>query len=106
MNSGEKFRYIGDVSREIGVPEHIIRYWEKHFAVINPLRDQRGHRIYTREDIEIINNIKILIYNKGYRIEGVKKKLREKPAKSVENTDRKFLNQILKDIREIKKCLQ
>jgi len=106
VKSDEKFHYIGEVSKTLGIPEHIIRFWEKQFSVINPLRDQRGHRIYTQKDIEIINNIKFLVYNKGYRIEGVKKKLREKSASVSGKADRKFLAQILREIREIKKCLQ
>lgn len=107
MKNSEKFHYIGEVSKTIGVPEHIIRFWEKQFSVISPLRDHRGHRIYTQKDIEIINNIKFLVYNKGYRIEGVKKKLRDKSGGGTGSKgDKKFLMQILKEIKEIKKCLQ
>lgn len=106
MKTGEKFYYIGEVSKTVDVPEHIIRFWEKEFSVINPLRDQRGHRIYTQKDIEIINNIKFLVYNKGYRIKGVKKKLRENVREKAGKPDKEILIKILKEVREIKKCLQ
>ncbi len=106
MKNGEKFHYIGEVSKIVDVPEHIIRFWEKEFSVISPLRDQRGHRIYTQKDIDAINNIKFLVYNKGYRIKGAKKKLREKSQKNKGAADKTILMKILKEVREIKKCLR
>ncbi|MCM8776762.1 MAG: MerR family transcriptional regulator [Candidatus Omnitrophica bacterium] len=102
----EKFYYIGEVSKMVELPAHIIRFWEKQLSFIKPLRDQKGHRIYTEKDIEKINRIKFLVYNEGYKIRGVKKKLREKDIKEKKEDIKKFLKDILKDIKEIKKCLQ
>ncbi len=106
MKKEEKFYYIGEVSKIVELPAHIIRFWEKELSFIKPLRDQKGHRIYTERDIEKINRIKFLVYNEGYKIKGVKRKLREKPIKEEANDTKKFLQDILRDIKEIKKCLQ
>jgi len=106
MKKEEKFYYIGEVSKIVELPQHIIRFWEKELSFIKPLRDQKGHRIYTEKDIEKINRIKFLVYNEGYKIRGVKKKLREANVKEAAKDTKKFLEEILKDIKEIKKCLQ
>jgi len=106
MKKEEKFYYIGEVSKIVELPPHIIRFWEKELSFIKPLRDQKGHRIYTEKDIEKINRIKFLVYNEGYKIRGVKKKLREANVKEAARDTKKFLEEILKDIKEIKKCLQ
>jgi len=106
MKKEEKFYYIGEVSKIVELPPHIIRFWEKELSFIRPLRDQKGHRIYTEKDIEKINRIKFLVYNEGYKIRGVKKKLREANVKEATKDTKRFLEEILKDIKEIKKCLQ
>ncbi|HOL22866.1 MAG TPA: MerR family transcriptional regulator [bacterium] len=106
MKKEEKFYYIGEVSKIVELPAHIIRFWEKELSFIKPLRDQKGHRIYTEKDIEKINRIKFLVYNEGYKIKGVKRKLRERTAKEELKETKKFLQDILRDIKEIKKCLQ
>jgi len=106
MKKEEKFYYIGEVSKIVELPPHIIRFWEKELSFIKPLRDQKGHRIYTEKDIEKINRIKFLVYNEGYKIRGVKRKLREANVKEAARDTKKFLEEILKDIKEIKKCLQ
>jgi len=106
MKKDEKFYYIGEVSKLVEVPPHIIRFWEKELSFIKPLRDQKGHRIYTEKDIEKINRIKFLVYNEGYKIRGVKKKLREANVKEATKDTKRFFEEILRDIKEIKKCLQ
>ncbi|MCM8760293.1 MAG: MerR family transcriptional regulator [Candidatus Omnitrophica bacterium] len=102
----EKFYYIGEVSKIVELPPHIIRFWEKELFFIKPLRDQKGHRIYTEKDIEKINKIKFWVYNEGYKIKGVKRKLRERTGKEDAVEMKRFLQDILQDIKEIKKCLQ
>ncbi len=99
-----KFYYIKDVSKLLDIPTHILRYWEKELN-FKIMRDQKGNRIYTEEDIEKLRNVKKLIYNEGFKIKGVKKRLRKK---ELENRKEyvKLLKMILKKIKEIKKCLQ
>jgi DNA-binding transcriptional MerR regulator len=106
MKTQEKFYYIGEVSKIVNVPTHILRFWEKEFSSIHPLRDQKGHRIYKNKDIEKINNIKHLVYNKGYRIQGAKKKLRENISEKNCKPDKEIILKILREIKDIKKCLQ
>jgi DNA-binding transcriptional MerR regulator len=99
-----KFYYIKDVSKLLDVPSHILRYWEKelNFKII---RDRKGNRIYTEKDIEMLKNVKLLIYRDGFKIRGVKKKLKEQKLENKKEYV-KLLKKVLKKIEEIKKCLQ
>jgi len=108
MKEEGKFYHIGEVSKITGIAEHILRYWEKEFSYLKPIRDQKGHRIYTEKEIEKINHIKFLIYNEGYKIQGVKKKLRgeNKKENRKKETEIKFLKKILKELYGVEKCLQ
>ncbi len=64
---------IGEVSQITQVPKYTLRYWESEFKLLRPIRKSSGRRLYQKEDIELIFNIKDLLYNKRYTIEGVKK---------------------------------
>ncbi|MCM8805058.1 MAG: MerR family transcriptional regulator [Candidatus Omnitrophica bacterium] len=99
-----KFYYIRDVSKILDIPSHILRYWEKELN-LKILRDQKGNRIYTEREVEKLKNIKFLIYNEGFKIKGVKRKLRGKELEK-EKEYVKLLKKVLKKIKEIKKCLQ
>ncbi len=99
-----KFYYIKEVSKLLDIPAHILRYWEKELN-FKIMRDQKGNRIYTEEDIEKFKSIKKLIYEDGFKIKGVKKKLREKELENKKEYV-KLLKKVLKKIKELKKCLQ
>lgn len=71
------FKSIGDVSAEIGVPPHVLRFWESKFFDIKPHKRKGGHRYYSKKDVETIYEIKNLLYQQGYTINGAQKKLRE-----------------------------
>jgi DNA-binding transcriptional MerR regulator len=64
---------IGDVSRLAGVKPYVLRYWESEFPSISPKKSGTGHRLYRRKDVETILEIKHLLYEKRYTIEGARK---------------------------------
>ena len=75
-DKNEFFIPINEVSKEIGVPAHTLRYWEKQFAgAIRPVTGAGNRRYYRRETVEKIRSIKSLLYDKGMTIAGVKKVL-------------------------------
>jgi DNA-binding transcriptional MerR regulator len=73
---------IGDVSRLAGVKPYVLRYWETEFPVISPKKSGTGHRLYRRKDVEVILEIKHLLYEKRFTIEGARKTIetRGRPA--------------------------
>lgn len=69
---------IGDVSRLAGVKPYVLRYWESEFSGISPKKSGTGHRLYRRKDVELILEIKRLLYEKRFTIEGARKALDDK----------------------------
>jgi DNA-binding transcriptional MerR regulator len=74
---------IGDVSTITGVKPHVLRYWESEFPFINPKKTSSGgHRLYRRKDVEFFLEIKHLLYEKRFTIEGARKAMESRPRKS------------------------
>lgn len=72
----EKLFYkIGEVSRISGVESYVLRYWETEFSFLRPRKNKSGQRVYTKKDIEAVLQVKRLLYDERYTIEGVKKKI-------------------------------
>ncbi len=105
----EKLFYkIGEVSRITGVESYVLRYWESEFPFLRPRKSRSGQRLYIKKDIETILEIKRLLYDERYTIEGVKKKFSEPSLKLVKtevsepSVDLKQKIQHIKDrLREI-----
>ena len=71
------FKTIGELSDELGVAQHILRYWETRFPQLKPLQRAGNRRYYRPEDVALLRGIRFLLYNDGYTIRGVQKILRE-----------------------------
>jgi len=68
---------IGEVSAMLGVPQHVLRYWEDVFPTLRPPKRRTGNRAYRQQDIEKLEQIKRLLYEEGYTIKGARKRLRD-----------------------------
>jgi DNA-binding transcriptional MerR regulator len=75
--SATAFRTISEVSTELDVPQHVLRFWETKFPQIRPLKRGGGRRYYRPEDVELLRRIQQLLYREGYTIKGVQRLLRE-----------------------------
>ena len=64
---------IGEVSKLTGIKPHVLRFWESQFPGLGPKKSGKGHRLFRRKDVELILEIKHLLYNKRYTIEGARK---------------------------------
>lgn len=74
----EKLYYsIGEVADMFNVNPSLIRYWENEFTLLSPKKNKKGDRLFTKEDIGIIRMIYHLLKEKGYTIEGARKRLKE-----------------------------
>ena len=83
IKSPQAFRTISEVSRDLSLPQHVLRFWETKFAQIKPIKRGGGRRYYRPEDIELLKGIKYLLYNDGYTIRGVQKVIKENGAKKL-----------------------
>ena len=66
---------IGQAAREVGVKTYVLRFWEGEFDELEPIRTESGQRLYTEEHLELVREIKRLLYDEGLTIEGAKKRL-------------------------------
>jgi len=71
---------IGEVASLVDIKTSVLRFWETEFSFLNPEKSSAGQRLYTRHNIETVQQIKQLLYQEKYTIEGVRKKLA--PCKS------------------------
>ena len=78
------FRTISEVSKELQVPTHVLRFWEAKFSSIKPLKRGGGRRYYRPEDLDLLRQIKSLLYDDGYTIKGVQKLLKDQNKEAPE----------------------
>jgi len=104
---------IGEVGEIVGVEPYVLRYWETEFELLKPSKAPSRHRLYKKKDVELLIEIKRLLYSEGFTIEGARKRLKE--TKKEEKTqlklplaDQKYksaLSKIKKDLQSIRKLL-
>ncbi|WP_417453159.1 MerR family transcriptional regulator [Kiloniella sp.] len=85
--SAAAFRTISEVSGDLNVPQHVLRFWETKFPQVKPLKRAGRRRYYRPEDLKILRQIRDLLYKDGYTIKGVQKLFKEgafKPQKTVD----------------------
>jgi DNA-binding transcriptional MerR regulator len=75
--SAEAFRTISEVADELGVPQHVLRFWETKFSAVRPMKRAGNRRYYRPEDLDLLRVINKLLYVDGYTIRGVQKLLKE-----------------------------
>ena len=73
---------IGELSEQLGVAQHILRYWESRFPQLRPMQRAGNRRYYRPADVELVRRINRLLNQEGYTVRGVQKLLREKEASS------------------------
>jgi len=78
--SEQAFRTIGELAAELGVPQHILRYWETRFAQLKPLQRAGNRRYYRPADVALAQRIHRLLSQDGYTIRGVQQLLSGRPG--------------------------
>lgn len=74
----DAFKTISEVSEELNIPQHVLRFWEKKFKYIKPMTRGGGRRLYRPEDVELLKAIHNLLYTEMYTISGVQKIFKDK----------------------------
>ena len=76
------YQTISEVSVQLDVPAHVLRFWESKFSALKPLKRSGGRRYYRTEDIELLKSIKSLLYDEGYTIKGAQNSLKKRSSAS------------------------
>ena len=96
-NKSSKIYYsIGEVSRMFNVNTSLIRFWEKEFSILKPHKNKKGNRLFTKSDLDNLHIIYNLVKERGYTLDGAKKKLKENKD---DNLNEDEMLQSLKKIR-------
>ena len=74
--SPDAFRTISEVADDLDLPQHVLRFWESKFPQVRPMKRGGGRRYYRPEDVELLRQIRSLLYDEGYTIKGAQKLLR------------------------------
>lgn len=88
---------IGEVAEMFEVNTSLIRYWEKEFDILKPKKNKKGNRLFTQKDIDNLHVIYHLVKERGFTLEGAKKKLKENKSETVNRAE---VVRHLKSIRE------
>ena len=75
----KRYYKIGEVAKAFGVNTSLIRFWEKEFDVIKPKKNAKGDRMFTQDDVKNFQMIYHLVKEKGFTLEGAKKKVENNP---------------------------
>lgn len=73
----EAFRTISEAADELGVPQHVLRFWETKFSFIRPMKRAGGRRFYRPQDLMVLRGVRALLHRDGYTIKGVQRLHRE-----------------------------
>ncbi len=96
---------IGEVSSLTGIDQHVLRYWETEFKELSPRKNRGGKRLYRDSDLKLILQIKELLYNQRYTIEGARRWLKENPRVNregvvVNHNSSKIPSDLISDIKK------
>ena len=93
----EKLFYpIGEVSQMYGVNVSLIRFWENEFDILKPKKNKKGNRMFTKTDLGNLEVIFHLVKERGFTLDGAKKKLKENKKDTIDNIS------IIKKLKEIR----
>ncbi|MBN1848313.1 MAG: MerR family transcriptional regulator [Deltaproteobacteria bacterium] len=95
----KRYFRIGEVSRIIGVEPYVLRYWESEFPQIRPSRADSNQRTYQKKDVELIGEIKRLLYEEKMTIEGAKRRLKKSRSRNIPSKE--FIQALKNEIQEI-----
>jgi DNA-binding transcriptional MerR regulator len=116
MNAGipDKLYYkIGEVAAHVSLRPSVLRYWETEFPLLKPVKSRSGQRLYTKQDLELVAEIKNLLYAEKLTIEGARKKLKrkQKQVEAVQNGDvispdvRALIDEVKEDLKSLRNSI-
>lgn len=107
----KEYYSIGEVSDLVGLPAHVLRYWESQFPVLNPSKNRSGNRAYQRKEIRLILLVKQLLYEDKYTVEGAKTKLEQLrkggdlAGASAGALDKELMELLRQDVADLRRVL-
>ena len=96
---GKMYYSISEVAEMVGVVPYVLRFWEKEFPHIKPRKNRAGNRTYQAKDIQRIMQIKRLLYEQGFTIEGARNYLKKEGRQAPDDTSAERTRELIHEIR-------
>ena len=92
---------IGAVSKLVGLPQSVLRYWETVFEDLDPVKTPGGTRKYRQQDVDIVIRIKTLLYDKRYTISGARAELKSTPGSEASEISGDLQKYVINELEDI-----
>jgi len=101
----KRYFAIGEVSRLCAVKPHVLRYWEQEFPQLRPVKRRGNRRYYQQHDIQLIRDIRSLLYDKGFTISGARQQLESGEPLEETVDDGRLAGDVRRQLEEVLKIL-
>ncbi|HHH13968.1 MAG TPA: MerR family transcriptional regulator [Thiolapillus brandeum] len=103
---GKRYFTIGEVSELCQVKPDVLRYWEQEFPQLKPVKRRGNRRYYQRHDVIMIRQIRSLLYEQGFTINGARQKLEGEDAQQDKSQSHQIIRQLLAELEEVARILR
>ena len=98
---GKRYFTIGEVSELCYVKPHVLRYWEQEFPQLKPVKRRGNRRYYQRQDVLLIRQIRSLLYDEGFTINGARQRMDGEEAGDDSSQYKQMLKQMISELEEV-----
>ena len=98
---GKRYFTIGEVSVLCAVKPHVLRYWEQEFPQLSPVKRRGNRRYYQRQDVLMIRQIRVLLYDQGFTITGARQRLSGDAQKQDKTQAKQLIKQMIAELEEV-----
>lgn len=98
---GKRYFGIGEVSELCGVKPHVLRYWEQEFPELAPAKRTGNRRYYQRQDVILIRQIRSLLYEHGFTINGARARLQGEESRADASRSQQIVRQVRSELEEV-----
>lgn len=102
----KRYFTIGEVSELCEVKPHVLRYWEQEFPQLAPVKRRGNRRYYQRQDVMMVRQIRSLLYEQGFKIEGAKQQLTGEPARQDLSHSHQLIEIICNELENVLELLK
>ncbi len=95
----KRYYKIGEIAKAFNVNTSLLRFWEKEFDILQPKKNGKGDRLFTAEDLKNLKIIYHLVKERGFTLDGARKRMKENPSEFVNNQE------VIQQLEKIKKEL-
>lgn len=103
---GKRYLTIGEVSRLCEVKPHVLRYWEKEFPQLSPVKRRGNRRYYQRQDLLLIRQIRSLLYDQGFTISGAVQRLSGRDHREDTTQYRQLIRQLISELEDLQALIR